>query len=125
MDLALVDKLAKDKNGMKYLLVREDLSDRTVHAKGMKTKDSKDTVETFPEKITRKNRPKSFGRTGDRICWQFQETLQRWKNRILLYNEWDGSSICRTYNTLTQKKFGIATWRIMGTSTFIKNVTLL
>ena len=36
MDLAYVDKLAKDKNGVKYLLVRQDLFDRTVDAKGMK-----------------------------------------------------------------------------------------
>ena len=44
MDLAYVDKLAKDNNGVKYLLVRQDLFDRTVDAKGMKTKDSKETV---------------------------------------------------------------------------------
>ena len=40
MDLAYVDKLAKENNGVKYLLVRQDLFDRTVNAKGMKTKDS-------------------------------------------------------------------------------------
>ena len=36
MDLAYVDKLAKDNNGLKYLLVRQDLFGRTVDAKGMK-----------------------------------------------------------------------------------------
>ena len=36
MDLAYVDKLAKDNNAVKYLLVRQDLFDRTVDAKGMK-----------------------------------------------------------------------------------------
>ena len=36
MDLAYVDKLAKENNGVKYLLVRQDLFDRTVNAKGMK-----------------------------------------------------------------------------------------
>ena len=41
IDLAYVDKLAKDNNGVRYLLVRQDLFDRTVDAKGMKTKDSK------------------------------------------------------------------------------------
>ena len=40
MDFAYVDKLAKENNGVKYLLVRQDLFDRTVNAKGMKTKDS-------------------------------------------------------------------------------------
>ena len=39
MDLAYVDKLAKDNNGVKYLLVRQNLFDRTVDAKGKKTKD--------------------------------------------------------------------------------------
>ena len=33
MDLAYVDKLAKDNNGVKYLLVRQDLFDRSVDAK--------------------------------------------------------------------------------------------
>ena len=43
MDLAYVDKLAKKNNGVKHLLVRQDLFDRTVNAKGMKTKDSQET----------------------------------------------------------------------------------
>ena len=33
MDLAYVDKLAEDNTGVKYLLVRQDLFDRTVDAK--------------------------------------------------------------------------------------------
>ena len=44
MDLAYVDKMAKENNGVKYLLARQDLFDRTVNAKGMKTKDSQETV---------------------------------------------------------------------------------
>ena len=60
MDLAYVDKLAKDNNGLKYLLVRQDLFDRTVDAKGMKTKDSKETIKTFSKMITKKNRPKKI-----------------------------------------------------------------
>ena len=58
MDLAYVDKLAKDKNGVKYLLIRQDLFDRTVDAKGMKSKDSEETVRAFLSFITKKNRPK-------------------------------------------------------------------
>ena len=60
MDLAYVDKLAKESNGVRYLLVRQDLFDRTVNAKGMKTKDSKETVKTFSSMITKKNRPKKI-----------------------------------------------------------------
>ena len=53
MDLAHVDKLAKDNNGVRYLLVRQDLFDRTVNANGMKTNDSKETVKTFLKMITK------------------------------------------------------------------------
>ena len=38
MDLAYVDKLAKENNGVKYLLVRQDLFDRIVNAKGRRQK---------------------------------------------------------------------------------------
>ena len=58
MDLAYVDKLAKDNIGVKYLLVRQDLFDRTVDAKGMKKKVSKENVRAFLSMITKKNRPK-------------------------------------------------------------------
>ena len=60
MDLAYVDKLAIENNGVKYLLVRQDLFDRTVNAKGMKTKDSQETVEAFSSMITKRNRPKKI-----------------------------------------------------------------
>ena len=73
MDLAYVDKLAKDDNGEKYLLVRQDLFDRTVDAKGMKTKDSKETVRAFLTMI-KKNRPKKIGLTRE------QKLLESLKN---------------------------------------------
>ena len=60
MDLAYVDKVAKENNGVKYLLVRQDLFDRTVNAKGMKTKDSQETVKAFSSMITKKNRRKKI-----------------------------------------------------------------
>ena len=47
MDLAFADKLAKGNNGVKYLLVRQDLFDRTVDVKAMKTKHSKETVKNY------------------------------------------------------------------------------
>ena len=43
MDLAYVDKLTNENNGVKFLLVRQDLFNRTENAKGMKTK--------IPEKL--------------------------------------------------------------------------
>ena len=60
MDLACVDKLAKENNGVKYLLVRQDLFDRTVNAKGMKTNDSQETMKAFSSMITKRNRPKKI-----------------------------------------------------------------
>ena len=55
MDLANVDKIVKDDNGVKNLLVHEDLFGRTVVAGGMKTKASKETVRAFLTMITKKN----------------------------------------------------------------------
>ena len=52
MTLAYVDKVAKDNNGLKYLLARQDVFDRTVDAKGMKTKDSKETIRAILTMIT-------------------------------------------------------------------------
>ena len=60
MDSAYVDKLAKDNYGLKYFLVRQDLFDRTVDTKGLKTKDSKETVRAFLTMITKKNRRENF-----------------------------------------------------------------
>ena len=60
MDLAYVDKLAEDNNGVKYLLVRQDLFDRTVDAKVLKSKASKKTVRAFLSMITKQNRPKKI-----------------------------------------------------------------
>ena len=60
MDLAYVDKLAKENKGVKYLLVRQNLFDRTVNAKGIITKDSQETVKAFSSMITKRNRPKKI-----------------------------------------------------------------
>ena len=60
MELAYVDKLAKENNGVKHLLIPQDLFDRTVSAKGMKTKDSHEIVKAFSFMITKRNRPKKI-----------------------------------------------------------------
>ena len=64
--LAYVNKLAKDNNGVKYVLFRQDLFDRTLDTKGMKTKDSKETVLAFLTMIREKNRLKKIGPTSER-----------------------------------------------------------
>ena len=81
MDLAYVDKLVKKNNGVKYLLVRQDLFDRTVNAKRMKTKEQ-ETVTAFLSMITERNRPKKiwvrkgteFGGALKKFC--FAEGIQ-------------------------------------------------
>ena len=60
MDLAYVMKLAKEKNGVKYLLNRQDLFDKMLDAKCMKGKDSKENVRTVLAMITKKNRSKKI-----------------------------------------------------------------
>ena len=59
MDLAYVDKPAKDNNGVSYVLVRQDLFDRTVDAKGMKKKIQRKLFVHFwlwlQKKLTQKN----------------------------------------------------------------------
>ena len=63
MELAYIDKGAKNINGVKHLLVRQDLFGRTADAKGMKSKDLKETGRAFLTMITKKNRPKKIGLT--------------------------------------------------------------
>ena len=78
-NLAYVDKLAKENNGVKYLLVRQDLFDRTVNAKGMKRKDSQETLKAFSSKITKKNQPNKIW-----VDKRGQSLLERLKNFVLL-----------------------------------------
>ena len=74
MNLAYVDKLAKENNGVKFLLVRQDLFDRTVNAKGMKTKVSQETVKAFSSMITKKDRPKKIWvDKGTEVALSFKE----------------------------------------------------
>ena len=104
MDPTYVDKRANDKNGVKYLLVRQDLFDGTVDTEGMKTKDSKKTVGAFLTMITKKNRPKKFSvDKGTEFGGVFEKKLQNWEKIILMYKDWDWGCICWTYNTILDK----------------------
>ena len=72
--MAHVDKLAKDNNGVNYLLVPQDLFDRNLHAKRMKTKDSKETVRAFLKLITEKSRPKeNWVHKGTEFAGEFEK----------------------------------------------------
>ena len=125
MDLAYVDKLAKDNIGVKYLLVRQDLFARTADAKGMKTKDSKETVRAFLTMITKKNRPKKIWvDKGTEVAGEFKKyaklkeykfTLQWVRPRPHLLNvQFDPWKINFT-----------VTWKNMHTSTFSNRLNSL
>ena len=58
MELAYFDKMAKDKNIVKYLLVRQCLFDVTVEANGMKTTGSRKMIRQFLTLVNKKNRPR-------------------------------------------------------------------
>ena len=101
MDLAYVDKLAREKNGVKYLLVRHDLFDRTVNAKWMKTEDSQETVKAFSSMITKRNRPKNiYVDKGTELAGAFKKFCTA--ERIQIYSTMSGC-FCWTYNTIIEK----------------------
>ena len=123
MDLAYVDKLAKDNDGLKYLLVGQDLFDRTVNAKGMKTKDSQESESLFIHDYKKEPTKKDLG-------WQGNRLLERLKSFVLL----TGYKFTLLWVTLRQlllnvqydhwKIFFTVTWKIMGTSTYTKYLNL-
>ena len=104
--MAYVDKLAKDNNGVKYLLVRQNLFDRTVDAKRMRTKDSKETVRAFLSMITKKNRPKKFWvDKGTEFAGEFKNLCKA--EGIQIYSTMSGTKAAfaeRTIRSL-QKKY--------------------
>ena len=53
MDLAYVDNLAKDNKGINNLLVRQDVFDKTIDVRGLKTKDSREALRAFAQMITK------------------------------------------------------------------------
>ena len=90
-----VDKLAKKNNGVKYLLVRRDLFDRIVNAKGMKTKDSQETVKVFSSMITKRNRPKKvWVDIGTKFAGAFKEFC--------------AAEVIQSYSTISETKAAFA-----------------
>ena len=73
MDSAYVDKLARGKNGVEFLLVRQDLFDRSVDAEGMKTKDWKTTTGRFQERLQKVKPRKIWVDQGTEVAGEFQK----------------------------------------------------
>ena len=78
MDLAYVDKLAKDNRGIKYLLVRQDVFDKTIDVRGLKTKDTKEALRAFTQMITKRQRPqKIWVDKGKEFAGEFKKFCDR------------------------------------------------
>ena len=88
MDLACVDKLVEYNNGVKYLLVREHLFDRTVDAKLIKTKDSTEIVRAFLSMIRKNNCPKKISvDKGTEFAGEFRNLCKAEGKQIFFYKE--------------------------------------
>ena len=61
LDLASVDKLAKNNRGVRYLLVAVDCLSRYLRVEPLKTKYAKETTEVFKKKDENKTTKKSLG----------------------------------------------------------------
>ena len=117
MDLAYVDKLAKANNGVKYLLVRQDLFDRTVNAKGMKTKTSHENVKTFSSMIAKSNRPKKIWVDKGEFAGAFKKFCAA--EGIQVYSTMSETKAAFAERTIRSLKniFGVK-WRILDTSIY-------
>ena len=124
LDFAHVDELAQDNNGVKYLLVHHDLFDRTVYAKGMKTKDSQETVKAFSSMITKKDRPgKIWIDKGTEFALAFEKFSAA--ERIQIYSTMSETKVAfaeRTTRSL--KNFFTVTWKFMDTSIYTNYLNL-
>ena len=56
MELAYVDKLSKADRGIRYLLVHQDVFEKTIDNIGLKTKASNEVLRAFAQMITKQKR---------------------------------------------------------------------
>ena len=113
MDLAFVDKLANQNNGIKYLLVAGDVFSRSVRIQTMKTKFAKDTLQAFRNRISRKNTPEklwlieehNIGEFSKKICKEkdievystMSETMSESRESNSIFKTYDISLHCRSW----------------------------
>ena len=121
---AYVDQLAKDNNYVKYLLYRQDLFDRTVDAKGLKTKASKGLICAFWPWL-QKNRPKNLWvDKGTEFAGYFRRLSKA--EGIQAYSKMSETKAAFSERTIRSlKKYFTVTWKNRVTSTFIICLTSL
>ena len=119
MELAYVYKLAKDINGVKYLLVRQDLFDRAEDAKGMEIKGSKETGHAILSMNTKKNRPqKNWVEKGTEFDGEFKKLCKT--EGIQIYYTMSETKAAfgeRTLRSLKNILYSYMEWKTMDTST--------
>ena len=125
MDLPYVDELAKDNSGVMFLLVRQTLSDGTVEAKEMKTKDSTKKNSAFLTMITKKNHTAKIWVEKRTITAEEFQKLCIAVRKQLYSTMIDAATsfVERTKRSL--KKYFTAVWEIMDTSKPSQFVTTL
>ena len=92
--MLIEDRVARDNNGVKYPIVRQDLFDRTVNAKGMQTKRfQRNGLCIFDYDYTKNNQPKKIWvDKGTKIADEFEKLckpegkqIRSSRNLILLF----------------------------------------
>ena len=121
MDLAYIDKLAKQNNGVKYSLVRQDLFDRTVNAMEWKQKIPKKLWKTFYPWLQKIDR-KRFGLlTGLNLLERLKSfVLQRGYKFTLLWVRLRQLLLNVQYDPW--KIFFTVTWKMLDTSIYTNNL---
>ena len=110
LDLAYVDKIAKEKKDVKYLLVAEDCLSRHLRVKPLKSKYATKTAEAFSKLIKNKRPKKVWVDAGTAFKGSFSTLCQ--KNEIELYKTFSEKkiSICGKKYTIAQE-FDIRVFR--------------
>ena len=96
MDLAYVDKLTKDINSVKYLLLRRDVFDRTVDTKGKKNKRFQGNGSCIFDHDHKKTDPRKFAGEFKKFAKlkEYKITLQWVRLKLHLLN----NTVLEKYN---------------------------
>ena len=89
LDLAYADKQAEDKKGVTFLLVRQNLIERSVDAKRTETNESKVTLRALLKMITKQNWPeKDWVDRGKNFAGEFKKVCSAEGKQKIPYNVW-------------------------------------
>ena len=126
MDPAYVNELEKDNNGVKYLLVRQDLFCQNRRCKGNEDKRSEgNSQDIFKKDYQNDYTKENLSRTGDRICWSVPESFLTLKELKFTLQWVKRKQHLQNVQYAHSKTFYIATCRIIGTNIFIKYLNFL